>query len=207
LVCTYQEFIRQYPNWNVAEVILDAAHDATPIYAMLNRDHAHPVIDLNHRKKGCFQYKQMSIDPNGTPVCPIGRKMIRWGIDRVRNRTKWRCPAVLGKWECPTPCSASTYGRTFHTYTNDQPRLFTSICRSSDKWKERYRLRTGVERCIKRQKVDYQLESSKGRSSRHWNTRVYLIAMCQHLDAWFKDANSNKSPFDITSWIQDHLTI
>jgi hypothetical protein len=36
--------------------------------------------------------------------------------------------------------------------------------------------------------VDYQLEDSKGRSSRHWKVRSYLIAMCQHVDAWLKEA-------------------
>ncbi|MCD8502910.1 MAG: DDE transposase, partial [Bacillaceae bacterium] len=51
---------------------------------------------------------------------------------------------------------------------------------------------TGVERCIKRQKVDYRLEDSRGRSSRHWNIRSYIIGMCQHADAWMKEAEKNQ---------------
>jgi hypothetical protein len=47
---------------------------------------------------------------------------------------------------------------------------------------------------IKRQKVDYKLEDSKGRSSRHCNIRVYLIAMCQHADASFEEAKKTNLP-------------
>src|SRR5699024_4866926 len=92
------------------------------------------------------------------------------------------------KWTCPTPCSNSKYGRTFYTSTKKNPRLFPRVKRDSRAWREGYSLRTGVERCIKRQKVDYYLEDSKGRSSRHWNIRTYCISMCQHADAWLKEA-------------------
>src|SRR5690606_30054847 len=90
------------------------------------------------------------------------------------------------------PCSDSSYGRTFHTSTKKNPRLFPRIKRDSKEWRKRYALRTGAERCIKRQKVDYKLESSKGRSSRHWNIRTYIIAMCQHADAWVKELHKSQ---------------
>lgn len=75
----------------------------------------------------------------------------------------------VDKWECPNPCSDSSYGRTFHTSTKNNPRLFPRVKRDSKEWRKRYALRTGAERCIKRQKVDYNLEGSNGQSSRHWN--------------------------------------
>lgn len=45
--------------------------------------------------------------------------------------------------------------------------------------------------------ADYGWDSSRekyyyGRSSRHWNTRTYIIAMCQHADAWGKEARKNQ---------------
>lgn len=45
-----------------------------------------------------------------------------------------------------------------------QPQTVPRVKRDSKEWYKRNLLRTGVERCIKRQKVDYQLEDSKERS-------------------------------------------
>lgn len=36
---------------------------------------------------------------------PIGRKMVCWGKCSDRQRIKWRYPAKVGKWKCPTPYS------------------------------------------------------------------------------------------------------
>jgi len=190
-VSTYHELLHWYSDWNFSEVILDSALDAYPIYEMLEQYDISAIIDLNPRRSKQFIYNEMDINLDGVPVCPIGRKMLDWGVDKKRYRRKWRCPAAVGKWECPTPCSDSTYGRTFYTSTKDNPRLFPRVKRDSKEWYKRYALRTGVERCIKRQKIDYYLEHSRGRSSRHWNIRSYIIGMCQHADAWMKVAEKN----------------
>ncbi|WP_096181371.1 DDE transposase [Effusibacillus lacus] len=203
-ICGYRELRHWYPDWKVGEAILDSAHDALPIYTMLEHDDVSAIIDLNLRRSGKLVYNDMEIDKDGVPVCPIGRKMICWGKCPGRQRVKWRCPAKVGKWECPHPCSPSEYGRTFYTSTTDNPRLFPRVRRDSKEWKQRYALRTGVERCIKRQKIDYKLEFSKGRSSRHWNIRVYLIAMCQHADAWMEEAKKANLP-SLDQWFEGHL--
>lgn len=190
-VSTFHELRHWYSDWKIGEVILDSALDAFPIYEMLEHYDVSAIIDLNPRRSKQFQHKQMAINLKGVPVCPIGREMIHWGLNQKTYRRKWRCPAVVGKWTCPNPCSDSKYGRTFYTATKDNPRLFPRIKRDSKEWRKRYALRTGVERCIKRQKVDYRLEDSRGRSSRHWNIRTYIIGMCQHADAWIKEAKKN----------------
>lgn len=187
-VSTFHELQHWYPNWKISEAILDSALDAFPIYEMLERYDISAIIDLNPRRTKKFTYHGMDINLDGVPVCSIGRKMLDWGKEKKRYRRKWRCPAAVGKWVCPNPCSNSIYGRTFHTSTKDNPRLFPRVKRNSKEWYKRYSLRTGVERCIKRQKVDYHLEASRGRSSRHWNIRSYIIGMCQHADAWIKEA-------------------
>lgn len=187
-VSTFHELLHWYPDWKIGEAILDSAFDAYSIYEMLEHYDVSAIIDLNPRRSKQFVYNEMTINVDGVPICPIGRKMLDWGVEKKRYRRKWRCPAAVGKWECPTPCSNSTYGRTFYTSTKDNPRLFPRVKRGSKEWKQRYSLRTGVERCIKRQKVDYHLEDSRGRSSRHWNIRSYCIGMCQHADAWMKEA-------------------
>lgn len=200
-VSTFHEFLHWYTQFKVGESILDSAHDAFPIYELLEQHDVSSIIDLNQRRSNKFIYNDMEINPEGIPVCPIGRNMINWGRDKKRHRHKWRCPAKVGGWECPTPCSDSDYGRTFHTSTADNPRLFPRVKRDSKQWYKRYALRTGVERCIKRQKIDYKLESSRGRSSRHWNIRTYLIAMCQHADAWLAEAAKGTLP-TVEQWMQ-----
>lgn len=199
-ICTYREMRHWYADWKLGEAILDSAHDALPIYTLLEHDDVSSIIDLNLRRSGHVVYNEMKIGSDGVPVCPIGRKMLNWGKCSCRHRTKWRCPAAVGGWECSQPCSPSSYGRTFYTSTSDNPRLFPRIRRNSREWRNRYKLRTGVERCIKRQKIDYRLEASRGRSSRHWSTRVYFIAMCQHADAWFQEAKKNELP-NVTQWL------
>lgn len=169
-VSTFHELQHWYSDWKFGEVILDSALDAFPIYEMLEHYDISAIIDLNPRRSKQFQHKQMDINLKGVPVCPIGREMIHWGLNQKTYRRKWRCPAAVGKWTCPNLCSDSKYGRTFYTATKDNPRLFPRI---------------------KRQKVDYRLEDSRGRSSRHWNIRTYIIGMCQHADAWIKESKKN----------------
>ncbi|MCP1358932.1 hypothetical protein [Aneurinibacillus migulanus] len=168
-VSTYHELLHWYPDWKFGEAILDSALDAYAIYEMLEHYDVSAIIDLNPRRSKKFTYNEMNINLDGVPVCPIGRKMFDWGVDRKRYRRKW---------QCPNPCSTTTYGRTFYTSTKDNPRLFPRVKRNSKEWYKRYSLRTGVERCIKRQKIDYHLEDSRGRSSRHWSIRAYSIGMC-----------------------------
>ncbi len=200
-ICGYQELKHWYPQWKLGEAILDSAHDALPIYTMLEHDDVSAIIDLNLRRSNKLVYNDMEIDKNGVAICPIGRQMIHWGKMASTFRRKWRCPAKIGGWECPHPCSPSDYGRTFYTSTGENPRLFPRLRRDSKEWRERYKLRTGGERCIKRQKIDYGLENSKGRSSRHWNLRVYLIAMCQHADAWFAEASKVNTLPSLEHWL------
>lgn len=200
-ICGYRELRHWYPQWKLGEAILDSAHDAFPIYTMLEHDDVSSIIDLNPRRSGKLVTDDITFGMDGVPTCPIGRKMINWGKNPKTFRNKWRCPAKVGKWECPHPCSSSEYGRTVYTSTKDNPRWFPRVRRDSKRWAERYALRTGVERCIKRQKIDYKLESSRGRSSRHWNIRVYLIAMCQHTDAWQEEAKKQKQLHSIQQWL------
>jgi hypothetical protein len=92
---------------------------------------------------------------------------------------------------CPKPCSTAKYGRTFHTYSKDNPRLFPSTPRGSKKWKLIYKRRTTSERTNKREKIDYKLESGRHRSTKMWYIRIYGIMMCQHMDAWYAHLKEN----------------
>jgi hypothetical protein len=70
--------------------------------------------------------------------------------------------------------------------TKENPRIFTVPARDSKEWKSEYNKRTSSERCNKREKIDYLLESGRHQSSKMWYCRLYCIMMCQHLDAWWQ---------------------
>lgn len=127
-----------------------------------------------------------SIDITYIPICPIGKEMKPNGYDKSQNRQKWRCPyGAKVITSCKKPCSNAKYGRTFHTFSKDNLRLFPKTPCSSEKWKLVYSRRTSIERSNKREKVDYHLEAGRHRSTKMWYIRVYCIMMCQHIDAWY----------------------
>jgi hypothetical protein len=86
---------------------------------------------------------------------------------------------------CSKPCSTAKFGRTFHTCSKNNPRLFPPTARGSETWNLNYKRRTTSERTNKREKIDYKLESGRHRSTKMWYIRIYGIMMCQHMDAWY----------------------
>ena len=182
------EFSQRFTLGMVDKMLLDAAHDAGPIYDLLLHQNIEPFIDLNIRStKNTETETNIQILPDGTPICPSGKKMKHYGFDHSQKRHKWRCPMMKKRTinTCKKPCSTAKYGRTFHTCSTDNPRLFPQTPRNSEKWKLIYKRRTTSERTNKREKIDYKLESGRHRSTMMWYIRIYGIMMCQHMDAWY----------------------
>ena len=198
LIVSIKEFERYYPDWRWKQVLLDAAHDALPIYRYFESKGTLPFIDLNQRKTGNNKYKDdITVSPDGVPICQKGLTMKDNGYDRSRGRRKYRCPLMKnGSCHCDSPCSDSSYGRCVYTYTKDNPRLFPPVARHSDEWNNVYKRRTTVERSNKREKIDYKLEAGKHRSTKMWLIRLFGIMMCQHVDAWHQEIDIDlKSSF------------
>lgn len=65
----------------------------------------------------------------------------------------------------------------------DNPRLINFPPRDSDEWKLEYNARTPAERSNKREKIDFQLGSSRHRSTRCGTTAYITFLMLQPLDA------------------------
>ena len=153
----------------------------------MDHQNIEPFIDLNSRsKKNTKTNSDIQISPNGIPVCSRGVEMKPSGHNNLQNRDKWRCGLSCGtENSCPTPCSKAKYGRTYHTHSKDNLRLFTKTPRDSKKWKIIYKRRTSIERYNKHEKMDYKLESWRHRSTKMWYVRIYGIMICQHLDVWY----------------------
>ena len=187
LVVSAVEFKQRFTLGTVEKMLLDAAHDSEAIYHLMDHQNMEPFIDLNKRsKKNTKTESDIQISPNGIPICSRGIEMKPNGHDSLQNRDKWRCGLSCGtENSCAAPCSKAKYGRTFHTYSEDNLRLFTKTPRDSKKWKIIYKRRTSIERSNKREKIDYKLESGRHRSTKMWYVRIYGIMICQHLDAWY----------------------
>ena len=175
------------PELHVNKWILDSAHDAMPYYIYCRKNHIQPFIDLNVKRGIKVKYKNdFTIGEDGIPVCKAGRKMRHDGSEPSRKRLKFRCPLVSRKYgcSCTQPCSDSRYGRTVHLAMKDNPRLINFPPRDTKEWKKEFNARTSAERSNKREKIDFQLESGRHRSTKMWYCRLYHIMMLQHLDAW-----------------------
>ena len=189
------EFVQRFSLGTIDRFLLDAAHDAEAIYELLEHQSIEAFIDLNPRTKANFSSEgDIKISAKGIPICSSGKEMKTNGYDKSQNRQKWRCPLANGnKNTCLKPCSTAKYGRTFHTFSKDNLRLFPKTARSSDKWKFVYKRRTSVERSNKREKVDYHLEAGRHRSTKMWYIRLYGIMICQHIDAWYSDGTKKNT--------------
>jgi len=202
-VYSFFDLKQLYPEFTLAECLLDAAHDAYSIYNLLHRHEVAAFIDLNPRTEGrCFHQGSCSFTSEGIPLCPAGHIMAYHVFSKDRQRHKWRCPKTRKRWNisCASPCSSSPYGRVFYTREHDNLRFFTRVPRGSALFKTRYRRRTSVERLFKRLKEDYLLErKTKTRSSAHWYFRAYASAMCLHIDAWIKHFQLDVRPL-ISLW-------
>ena len=160
LVISAHEFHQRFTLGTVDKMLLDAAHDAEAIYVLLDHQNAEAFIDLNNRsKKNLLTASDIQISPIGIPICPCNLEMKPNGKDNTQCHQKWRCPKANKKViSCATPCSDAVYGRTFHTFSKDNLRLFPKTLRGSEEWIMTYKRRTSIERSNKREKLDYKLD-------------------------------------------------
>ncbi len=110
---------------------------------------AAPIIPI--RERAGMQLSDIC-NAKGTPTCVAGLEMIYWGRDG--KYLKYRCPAVLGKAQCPatSPCTASGYGYVLKLPISDDIRRHPPVPRETQKWARLYRLRTSIERVNSRLK-------------------------------------------------------
>jgi hypothetical protein len=178
----------------------DAAHDATDFYR-LSRDmwNMNPFIPLNTTNEGNIKNLPVSsITEEGIPVCQAGHHMYYYGYCKDRDRIKWRCPIKAAKknqnlkCDYTDTCSPSEYGRVVYTHPKDNPRLYPTVPRTSQKWQDTYDHRTSAERVFKREKNDFKLTSFRTRSKERLLFYSLLTAIAVHVDAWFHQDSQEK---------------
>jgi len=185
--------ITQGMGYGVDNGCFDAAHDATDFYR-LSRDlwNMRPFIPLNTTNEGNIKNLPISsINEDGIPICQAEHQMYYSGYCKDRDRIKWRCPIKAVKknhnLKCDfiDVCSPSDYGRVIYTHPKDNPRLYPTIPRTSQKWQDTYDHRTSAERVFKREKNDFRLTSFRTRSKERLLFYSLLTAIAIHIDTWF----------------------
>lgn len=132
---------------------MDMGYDSKEIYTVItNEFKGQAIIPINPR--GAKDHPE-GCDFDGTPICSMGQKMVYWGSDAKTRTNKYRCPHVMGKYDCPHGsawCSQSSYGLVVKTKVQDNPRLNCLPARGTRNWQKIYSKRTAVERCFGRLK-------------------------------------------------------
>lgn len=112
--------------------------------------------------------------------CPIKRPT------RRKGRLRW----VVHRQECPQGelCQPQTQmGPVVYTRTQDDPRLYPSIPRHSQEFKDLMAQRSGCERSNSLKKVTYRLGERPCRSASHYLVRLCLADLLQHAKAWLAE--------------------
>ncbi len=178
-------FRRNAPDISIRNICLDAAHDNYGTYELLKIWKIRPFIDLNPQHgipDGIPEY--LNADVDGVPVCKAGHRMVCWGYDKSKHAVKWRCPLAMEKvGHCDCICSKSKYGRTVHTKTKWDIRLYTPVPRGTAEWKKIYNNRTASERINNRILNDYKLHAMRIHFKEHYSFITMAICICIHLDA------------------------
>lgn len=163
-------------------VAMDSAYDAYENYRFIIEDaEASPVIALN-RRESPNKLGKISTTEDGNCICEAGFNLVKWSKDTREHRTKFRCPAALGKCQCNmrSSCSPSAYGRTFYVCAHEDYRLRGPIPRESEQWREKYAGRTSVERAYSEQKGSHRLADLRVRHISKVRIHVYM-ALCAQI--------------------------
>lgn len=100
-VSTFHELLHWYPDWKIGESIIRYRLRCFTHYEMLEQYDVSAIIDLNLRCSKKLTHKEMVINPNGIPICPIGRPMDTVGNNIVQLPSRnGNVPSLfrLGLW-------------------------------------------------------------------------------------------------------------
>ena len=187
-VVALAEFRDLYPGLCIDTFISDSASDNYATYELLRHWNINAVIALGKSSDGNRRYpSHLSVNEKGVPLCPGGNEMVYWGYSaKNRSGLKWRCPRILRKCtpcDACVRCSPSDYGRVIYTKPDWDLRLFTTIPRGSDRFKQIMKERTAAERVNNRILHHYGVENAKTLGKKRISFFVTLAAFNIHLDA------------------------
>lgn len=197
-----EKMLREHKLYiNIKGIGYDAGHDAMGIYKYFQNKKISVAIPLNPRTS-CPYKQHYNFSSSGAPICKGGLAMRHQSYNKKRMRHIYNCPVkrpthrdgkyffVAHEKECPLGCLCSPdtkLGPVVHVSSKDNPRLFPSIPRASERYKELLRLRSGTERSNSYKKTAYHFDRAQIKSREQRLIRLYFIAIVQHWKAIYKE--------------------
>jgi len=155
--------------------IADTAFDSKSNILAVTKRGGIPIIPFN---PGNEKEPPGITNTLGTPLCPIGLKMMYWGRDG--HYLKYRCPEKSGRFCCLVEhaktdrCSISDYGLVVKLDMRDDPRRYVPVPRETPQWSRLYNQRSAVERVNSRLKDNLILDELRVRGQDKVKVRVGL---------------------------------
>lgn len=173
----------KHPNLSIKQSSMDCGYDSYETHRFFIEDaKITPIIPLrNNGTTNPILNGESYLNEEGIIHCFAGYKLINWGFDKERNRTKFRCPSHLGRISCmfSSSCNKSSYGRTFYVSETHNYRLIGPIPRGTKTWKEEYNTRTATERCNSELKGEHKLDKVRVRGINRVKIHVALSIIAQ----------------------------
>lgn len=207
--------LRDHSELKISEMILDAGHDAGPIYRYFVDHGVWPYIPLKTEAPAHHPHREkVALSKRGVPLCQAKVEMVLRGASGAHGQV-FACPLKAGKLErCPlAPEGAPMWscqplqkiGPTVTIQMTDNPRLFPPVPRNHERYQERMNFRSASERSFSVKKVRFNAVHAKHRRASFWLIRLHLMAMLQHTLAWvahesvdeFLDGLLGKKPMEL----------
>lgn len=180
---------RNLPENRIETMAYDKAADDIKVHELLHEEGIKPVIEIRNFKvqeeeKVLGGRTPLNIvhDQAGTVFCydrvsatPIRHPMALIGHEPQRGTLKYRCPAMHGKWNCPSleKCNGERkYGLTVRVKQEIDLRRFPPIPRATKQFERRYKGRTAVERVNARMKIFWGIDDGQVYGSRRFHAHV-----------------------------------
>jgi len=205
---------------NITAAIMDAGHDAMGNYFYFRQKDIPALIPLNSRGAKEAYRDNIKLSSRGIPLCKGCIEMRHISYNKTKMKHSFGCPVKRGTHrkgnyiyvahteECPLGalCSPDTkHGPVVSISSRDNPRLFPDIPRSSQKFKELYKLRTGTERSNAAKKEAYPFHRARLKSRAARLIRLYLIAIVEHRKAIYKEDTKGLSKEQIVELFENKI--
>lgn len=212
--CLIKAFIEHNIPFNITNAILDAGHDALGNYFYFKNKNIQALIPLNNRASKETYKNQVKLSSRGIPLCKGNKEMRHISYNKKKMKHSFGCPVKRGTHrkgtyiyvahthECPlgSLCSPDTkHGPVLSISSKDNPRLFPELPRSSQKFIDLYKLRSGAERANSSKKVAYEIERAKLKSRAHRIIRLYLIAIVELRKSMYMEDTKGLTKEQITA--------
>ena len=197
-------------NLRVKHFVGDGHHDSNAHHNYFRQKGVTPVIPLSENSKKliphCLDDKGVQLDTDGVPLCPGGVRMRHHQFDKNKKVHVYACPVkrsthhegqfvyVTHLEECPgkKDCAPeSSLGPLVYIKPETDLRLFPSISRGSEKYKELMNHRTSTERI--NSLIDaYNLEGAHANAD-YGLVRLALVNISAHAVIRYKEQTQSTS--------------